>query len=80
MRRKSYQALPSIDRSAWALPPIVRHRLDAVVRRAARGERDAIALLVREFRWQMVEHAAENLARFDMDAASHRRVRAGSWT
>jgi hypothetical protein len=68
MNRKSNRALSSLDNSAaWALPPIVRHRLDGVVRRAARGERDAIAQLAREFRPQMVEHAQEHLARFDMD-------------
>jgi len=68
MGRTPYRALSSINNSAWALPPIVRHRLDGVVRRAARGERDAVALLAREFSPQMIEHAAENLARFDMDA------------
>jgi hypothetical protein len=70
MNRKSNRARLSVstdNHAAWALPPIVRHRLDGVVRRAARGERDAIAQLAREFRPQMVEHAAEHMARFDMD-------------
>jgi hypothetical protein len=69
MNRKSNRAFVSTDNTAaWALPPIVRHRLDGVVRRAARGERDAIAQLARELHPQMVEHAEEHLARFDMDA------------
>src|SRR5215469_13697586 len=68
MNRKSNRAFKSLNHNAaWALPLIVRHRLDGVVRRAARGERVAIAQLAREFRPQMVEHAHRHLARFDMD-------------
>lgn len=65
---KTDRAFHSLDHAAPALAPIVRHFLDGVVRRAVRGERDAIALLARDFRPQMVDHAEEHLARLDMDA------------
>ena len=67
--RKSNRVVVSTtdNTAAWALPPIVRHYLDGVVRRAARGDRASIAQLAREFRTQMVDHAREHLARFDMD-------------
>jgi len=65
---ETHRAIRSFDDTAPALAPIVRHFLDGVVRRAARGERDAIALLARDFRPQMVDHAEANLARLDMDA------------
>jgi hypothetical protein len=71
MNRKSNRVRVSVSTdstAARALPPIVRHRLDGVVRRAARGERVALAQLAREFGPQMVEHAEEHMARFDMDA------------
>lgn len=42
--------------------------MDGVIRRAARGDRDALEQLARQFRPHMVEHAHEHLARFDMDA------------
>ena len=48
--------------------PIVRYLLDPVIRRASHGDAEAIARLAREFRRQMIEHAEEHLARFDMDA------------
>lgn len=67
--RKSNAALSSLHADAPApLPPVVRYFLDGVIRRAARGDRDAIALLAREARRQMIEHAEEHMARFDMDA------------
>ena len=47
---------------------MVRYFLDGVIRRAARGDREALALLAREFRMQMVEHAEDHMARFDIDA------------
>ncbi len=66
--RKSNRALSSLHTVAAAQPPVLRHLLDGVIRRAARGDRDAIEQLARELRPQMVEHAEEHMARFDMDA------------
>jgi len=67
--RKSNHALSPIHTAPAAAPsPVVRHLLDGVIRRAARGNRAAIELLARELRPQMVEHAEEHMARFDMDA------------
>jgi hypothetical protein len=71
MNRKSNRALSSLNTIAAAQSPVVRHLLDGVIRRAARGKRDAIDQLAREFHPQMVEHAEEHMAhmaRFDMDA------------
>ncbi len=66
--RKSNRALSSLHTVAAAQSPVVRLLLDGVIRRAARGDRDAIEQLARDFRPQMVEHAEEHMARFDMDA------------
>lgn len=68
VNQKIHRSVRFFDGAALELAPIVRHLLDGVVRRAARGEREAIALLAREFRAQMVEHAEQHLARLDMDA------------
>ena len=53
---------------AAALPPVVRHVLDGVVRRAVRADRGAIDTLARQLRAEMVAHADAHLERFDMDA------------
>jgi hypothetical protein len=67
--RKSSHALSPIHTTAAAAPsPIVRHLYDRVIRRAARGDRDAIAQLARELHDVMVAHAEEHMARFDIDA------------
>ena len=67
--RKSNRALSPIHTAAAAAPsPVVRHLLDGVIRRAARGNRAAIDQLARELRDAMVAHAEEHMARFDMDA------------
>jgi hypothetical protein len=66
--RRSNRALSSLHTVAATQPPVLRHLMDGVIRRAARGEPDSVALLAREFRTQMVEHAEEHMARFDMDA------------
>jgi hypothetical protein len=68
MNRKTSSAICFLDDTAPDLAPIDRHLLDAVVRRAARGDRDAVALLARSFHAQMVDHAEQHLARLDMDA------------
>jgi hypothetical protein len=68
MNRKSNRALSSLHTVAAAQAPVVRHLVDGVIRRAARGNRNAIEQLAREFRTQMVDHAEQHLARFDMDA------------
>jgi hypothetical protein len=65
--RKSNRALFH-SAIATAPSPVVRHLLDGIIRRAARGDSEAIGTLAREFRAQMVEHAEEHMARFDMDA------------
>lgn len=66
--RKSNRALSSLHTVTAAQSPVVRLLLDGVIRRAARGDRDALEQLAREFRPQMLEHAEEHMARFDMDA------------
>lgn len=67
--RKSNRALSSLHTVAAAQQsPVVRYILDGVIRRAARGNRDAIDQVARELRPELVEHAQEHLARFDMDA------------
>jgi hypothetical protein len=66
--RKSSRAQSSSRTAAAAPSPVVRHLLDVVIRRAARGERDAVDHLGHAFRSEMVAHAEEHLARFDMDA------------
>jgi len=66
--RKSNRALSSLHTVAAAQSPVLRHILDGVIRRATRGDRDAIEQLAREFRPQMVDHAEQHMARFDMEA------------
>jgi hypothetical protein len=68
MNRKSNRALSSLHTIAAAQSPVVRHLVDGVIRRAARGERDAIDQLARDFHAQMLEHAEEHMARFDIGA------------
>jgi len=68
VNHETKRAIRSFDDAAPELAPVVRHILDAVVRRAARGERKAIARLARSFRARMVDHAEFHLARFDADA------------
>jgi hypothetical protein len=63
MNRKSNRALSSLHTIAAAQSPVVRHLLDSVIRRAARGERDAVDQLAREFHPQMLAHAEEHMAR-----------------
>jgi hypothetical protein len=65
--RKSNRALSPLHTVAAAQSPVVRHLLDGVIRRAARGDHAAIDQLARQFRPQMVEHAEQHMARFDMD-------------
>ena len=65
--RKSNRAHSSVHTVITReLSPVVRHLFDGVIRRAARGSRAAIAQLARDFHPQMLEHAEEHLARFDM--------------
>ena len=66
--RKSNRALSALHIVAAAQAPVVRHLLDGVIRRAARGDRDAMDQLAREFHAEMVEHAQEHMARLDIDA------------
>jgi hypothetical protein len=68
MHRKSNRALSSLHTISAAQSPVVRHLRDGVIRRAVRGNHAAIDQLAREFRPQMVAHAEEHMARFDMDA------------
>jgi hypothetical protein len=67
--RKSSRAHSSVHTvTTRELSPVVRHLLDGVIRRAARGDRNANARLARDFYRQMVEHAEEHMARFDMNS------------
>ncbi len=48
--------------------PVVRHILEAVIRRAVRGDHAAIDTLAHDFRNEMVAYAEAHMARFDVDA------------
>lgn len=75
MNRKSNRALSSLNTVAAAAPPsqspspspVVRHLADGVIRRATRGDRDAVAQVARELHAQLVDHAEQHMARFDIE-------------
>ena len=60
-------ALPSLSRATSLSPSKLRDLFDPLVRRAAAGDRDAIGVLARSFRLQLIAAACKHVSAFDAE-------------